>query len=290
MKIYLSQDNSFYTADGSPVSYQLWNNYLIKNPSYRISIKPESPIKFKASQPILKSLEDKGQYAQRKMQPTPSTGSSCTVMLTYNLLEPDWIVIPCSEQIFGLVICQKLIKEIKLVADGPFLSKLSTKTCQQNSFLFECKCILFKKYTIFTNFSKLEYENNENIVELNILQIKNMDILQEYFTNIQYFYGKPIEFTFSVHHTNAYLSYRPVHTQYFLKLTWIHIQNRDPISKYDGYMLFDTKPATIKKPSNVFQCKDGTYIDDTSVCDGISDCKDGTDEKICHCNILWKIL
>ena len=49
-------------------------------------------------------------------------------------------------------------------------------------------------------------------------------------------------------------------------------------------MLFTTKPAIIKTPSNVFQCKDGTYIDETSVCDTISDCKDGTDEQLCHCN------
>ena len=48
--------------------------------------------------------------------------------------------------------------------------------------------------------------------------------------------------------------------------------------------IFTTKPAKIKTPSNVFQCKDGTYIDETSVCDSISDCQDGTDEKICHCN------
>ena len=111
-----------------------------------------------------------------------------------------------------------------------------------------------------------------------------MDILKVYFTYIQHFYRKPIEITFSVYPTNTYLLYRPVHTQYFLKLTWIQTQDSDQISKYDGYLLFDAGPATIKNPSNVFQCKDGTYIDEISVSDTIPDCKDGTDEKICQCN------
>ena len=243
------------------------------------TIKTEPTMEFKDIQQILKSLRDKVQYAQRNLQPVPSKGSICTVMLTHNLVEPDWIVIPCNEQIFGLVVCQKGLNETKWVADGPLYNKTSMATCQQSTFYFKSMCIMFKKYIIFTNFSKLQYENNANILELN-----NLEILKEYFTYIQHFYSQPIQFTISINLTNSYLSYRPVHTQNFLKMTWIQIQNTDSISKYDGYMLFTTKSAKIKTPSNIFQCKDGTYIDETSVCDKISDCKDGTDEKICNCN------
>ena len=134
-------------------------------------------------------------------------------------LHTDWIVIPCNEQIFGLLICQKELNETKLGTNGAFLSKLSIKTCQQSSFPFESKCILFKKYTLFTNFSTLQDGNdNENIMEFNIFEIKNINILKEYFTYIQHFYSKPIQFTHSVYLTDKYLSYRSLYTQYFLKL------------------------------------------------------------------------
>ena len=39
-------------------------------------------------------------------------------------------------------------------------------------------------------------------------------------------------------------------------------------------MLYANKPGKIKIPSNVFKCKDGSYIEETSVCDGNIDCID----------------
>ena len=201
-----------------------------------VVIEPELVIKFKGIRHILKSLIDKVQYAQKKVQPLPSKESSCTVMLTHNLVDPDWIVIPCNEHILGLLICQKGINETKSSINRPFLNKTSMNTCQHSTFLFKNRCVLFKKYIIFTNLSKLQNENDLNILEYTILELKYMKILQEYFTYIQHFYSQPIQFTILVYHTNTYLSYAPVHTQYFLKLTWIQTQNKNPISKYDGYI------------------------------------------------------
>ena len=48
-------------------------------------------------------------------------------------------------------------------------------------------------------------------------------------------------------------------------------------------MVYANKPGKMKIPSNVFHCKDGTYIAETSLCDGIEDCPEGTDENQCNC-------
>ena len=264
--------------DGSPVSYQLWNNYLLKNKNY----KPE--MIHKDFKQIIKSLRDKVQYAQNTLQPPSLANNSCTVMVTHILTEPDWIVIPCNQQTFGMVICQVLMNETSVNRNRPLLNKTGMKTCYGNTLPFERRCIMFRKYKQFTNFSEWKYKHDVNTLEINIMVLKFTGIFMEYFTNIQHFYIWSIQFTIPIQFTNTYLSYRPTHTEYFLKINWIQTKNSNPISKYDGYMLFSTKPASINIPSNIFQCKDGTYIDDTSVCDGIPDCIAETDEQNCYCN------
>ena len=55
-------------------------------------------------------------------------------------------------------------------------------------------------------------------------------------------------------------------------------------SQLDGYLLSPVSLGKTKVPRTVFHCTNGSYIDETLVCDGINDCIQGTDEERCVCN------
>ena len=87
---FLFQTNIFvkYT-DGTPISYQLWNNYWIKNQNLQILNS-----KFKRlhlTTHFKRSYIEKTKIAQDRLQPQLLFNNSCVVMLTAVLTEPDWI-------------------------------------------------------------------------------------------------------------------------------------------------------------------------------------------------------
>ena len=60
--------------------------------------------------------------------------------------------------------------------------------------------------------------------------------------------------------------------------------SKNPVSKYDGYMLSASNPLKQRIPSNVFKCVDGAYINKIFICDGKIDCVEGAEEKKCFCD------
>ena len=198
------------------------------------------------------------------------------------LAEPDWINIPCDQKIFAFVICQNTLHERKMDdKENVFnLSKRKLHTCHHAQLFIKNRCISFKRHT---NSSELKYDIKYGDYLENILVKKEtVENLKEYFTIIQHFYIQPIQFAILMPFNNTYLFYEPLHTVYFLKLSWRATMSNFLFSKYHGYMLFAKKPSRIKIPSNVYQCKDRSYIDEQFICDELRDCIDGIDEEICH--------
>ena len=132
--------------------------------------------------------------------------------------------------------------------------------------------------------SELHGQNIIDNVEINIQDKKIMAIQLGYFNIIQHFYIQPIQFTIVLPLRNRYIFYKPLQTPYYHKLNWIHKQSRNTVTKYDGYLLLVSKYMTLQIRSNTFQCEDDSFIDEMSVCDGIIDCTDATDEELCYCN------
>ena len=218
------------------------------------------------------------------MQPQLRVNNDCVIMLMNILAEPDWINIPCDQKLFAFVICQNMLHKRKMNDKGNVLS-LSQKeihTCPYAQLFITNRCISFKKHSSLSQLKN--YNRYGNYLE-NILVKKAMaKTLKEYFTIIQHFYIQPIQFTIAIPSNNTYLLFEPLHTAYYLKLSWRITISNYLISKYQGYMLFAEKPSIMEIPSNVYKCKDGTYIDEKLICDGQRDCVDETDEKQCHCN------
>ena len=179
----------------------------------------------------------------------------------------------------------KLIKNKKLhdFGNNPFINIKNIQPCEYSALSIENRCIVFEKHSIYSNLSELNYDI-QIFLDMMVFNGEHMKTAIEYFTYIQTFYIWPIQFAISILLSNKFLVYKPLQTPYFGKLTWISKIRHDPISEYHGYIVYANKPGKMKIPTNVFQCKDGSYIAETSICDGIRDCTEGTDENQCYCN------
>ena len=96
------QSNAFlkYT-DGTPVAYQVWNNYLIKNQKFQIQLNRDPSHKY-----FYKTYVEKIKIAQTKLQPESQYGdNNCVLMITAVVTEKDWITIPCFQKNSHLILC-----------------------------------------------------------------------------------------------------------------------------------------------------------------------------------------
>ena len=105
--------------------------------------------------------------------------------------------------------------------------------------------------------------------------------LTDSFSLIQNYFVQPIEFTLSVHHKVNFVTYTAVQSSAYKKLHWVDEKSDD--AEHDGYLLSPVYFSKVKIPRNVFHCTDGSYIDETLVCDGSKDCTEGTDKQNCTC-------
>ena len=75
------QSNTFTTyMDGAPVSFQLWNNYLIKNKNYNELLKPKYKGSPKSVETII-SLKKEVMYAMNAIQPQLEKKKDCVIMV-----------------------------------------------------------------------------------------------------------------------------------------------------------------------------------------------------------------
>ena len=223
----------------------------------------------------------------KRIQPESEIEKDCVLMMTNILAEPDWINVPCSQKIPAIIFCQKIIKKGKLhyMGNSTILNMKDIKSCNHSELFIENMCIVFQKHGIHTNLSELKYDKHNRVsFDVMVLQGKSKQTLIEYFTNIQKYYIQPIQFAVSILINNTFLIYKALQSIHFLKLIWMNKISSNSISEYNGYMLYANKPGKISIPSNVFKCNDGSYIEETSVCDGNIDCIDETDEIQCYCN------
>ena len=109
-KCYFVQSKTFTNyINGVPMSYQLWNNYLIRNQNYWEKIKFYD----KSKPQILKTIKEEVKYAMNTLQPQLEKDKGCVIMLTHVPSHPNWININCFQQIPAFIVCQKIINKEK---------------------------------------------------------------------------------------------------------------------------------------------------------------------------------
>ena len=185
--------------DGVPVSYQLWNNYLIKNQNYWEKLMPLNKEQQKSIETIV-TLKEEVEYAMNAIQPHLKRRNDCVIMVIHVLTQPDWINIPCFQKIPAFVVCQKIINQIEgnIFSTRNYSLNKEAEMCQYNKLLIENKCISFIKYDNLRNMSELKY-NTHDIGSTVIINLENKTLFQ-YFTIIQHFYTK----AFAIYHISAF--------------------------------------------------------------------------------------
>ena len=130
------------------------------------------------------------------------------------------------------------------------------------------------------NYSK-KYKNS---FTKNDLHPNVSNLLIESFSLIQHYFIEPLEFRLVVGSSRNFITYKAVQSLTYGKLHWVNQISGETISQHDGYLLSPVTTSKTKVPRTLFHCTDGSYIDETLVCDGSKDCAEGTDENNCVCN------
>ena len=102
---YLQQNTFLTYTDGTPITYEVWNNFLIKNQKLQIALL-EGNIKTLSHRNFYKRYLEKIKIAQSRLQPELQN-DNCVLMITAALTEADWITVPCHEKNSHLILCQK---------------------------------------------------------------------------------------------------------------------------------------------------------------------------------------
>ena len=267
-------------TDGTPVSYQVWNNYLIKNPKLQTSIIQKRSRK-KYLELFSKAYVEKILIAQKTLQPESELGDACVAMLTAVLSEPDWITVPCNDKFSDYILCQQILnhpidKSRMIKNTNPNAIK-----CAEGVLYIGNKCILFEQYQKLTNHK--DSKKYKKSFTKNDLYPNVSNLLMESFSLIQHYFTQPLEFTLVVGSNAHSITYKAIQSSTYGKLHWINQTSGETISQHDGYLLHPVTTSKTKVPRTVFQCTDGSYIDETLVCDGSKDCTEGADEKYCMC-------
>ena len=220
--------------------------------------------------------------AQNKLQPELQFDSICVAMLTAVLTEPDWITVPCYNKISGLILCQK---KLDLPTDTMINNTYSNAIwCTKGHLFIGNNCIIFQHYQKFTNISNFYYYKKKKNIFAKIDTHPNVsNFVTECFSLIQNYFIQPLEFTLSVQSIQNFVTYAAVQSLTYKKLHWLDKIHDGAVSQHDGYLLSPVSISTVEVPRTVFHCTDGSYIDETLVCDGSKDCTEGTDEKHCIC-------
>ena len=271
-------------SDGTPLSYQVWNHYLIKNKNYRFSFLSTLSDSMMINK-NLKLFQDKMKIAQRKMQPELLSDESCVVMLTVVLTEPDWIIVPCVEKITNLILCEKILNTTSAMSQRSVVNYGNGNKrvyCKQGQFFISGQCILFKYFKKLSDLN-YKYKNKGKFAKKYFNQtIKKL--FHDYFSLIQQFYFQPLQFTLHFTSNDTFVTFKGIKSSEYKELHWIndsHVGGYIP--QHDGYMLHPVISSQIIFFLNLFYCSDGAYIDATLVCNGIKDCITATDEKGCIC-------
>ena len=232
------------------------------------------------------------QIAQNKVHTHLTSGDNCVLLLTAVLTEPDWITMECNENITNLILCQKTINHTTTVeaeqASVMYNNKLQSNMCEQGELFFENRCVLFKLYKKLTNLSMMIQDYSTIGTPFFKKYVDDRDnniVCTEYFTYIQHFYLQPIQFAISFSLNMSSVLYTAIQSPVYEKLNWIAKQTGNIVSQYDGYLLIPMPETQIKVKSILYQCSDGTYIDQTLSCNNITDCITGTDEENCVCQV-----
>ena len=202
------------------------------------------------------------------------SNQACTIMLLSNMKEPDWIPIPCNENLVNIIICKR-IKKNKLETNYLIGENKSTEfyKCRSMTLLINNKCFAFL------------WRKNGNIFDNDCTYFKARGVSTNkltYFYHILNAVSSINQFPILIFQNNSQLHILKVHKLFRrLRFTQTLVQN----NTVSGNYICTLNKHKIHIGINIFYCRLGGYILKKYICDGYIDCpNDSSDENMCTCN------
>ena len=251
----------FAWENRSPASYQMFVNRNYGNKMTKFTCLLTWCIK------TCHELVESRKTTLRTLFPSGRAGH-CTLMLTMNIAEPEWINVGCSSQLLQDVWCAvpQNSSQIKLVQN------ISGSFCLFQQILISDICLVFSNNMsfIYTLESSLKTLAKKNLnVQFLIVLMKAIS------TNL------PL------------LCISPPQDLKILCLTCERIWNhfapkyiRGPMEHFGGLHIYTTRKTTADIGINLFLCAGGSYISSKHLCDGVVNCQmnDNSDEAMELCD------
>ncbi len=252
--------------DGSPVSFQRFVNSLYGKPEEKyLAILYQTMI---PPLPEFWSLSFSFRKNPYETLLPHKEDNTCSCMLLSNLAEPDWITIPCDQQMLADTICtvNQIDKHPKSSSCGLHLDRF----CEKGQISFGNLCLYFS-----WNITNRRMGQGIPTKAFPILNATHL-------THLAKAAGKlfsPIYFP-----ENKASDRVHIFTFNHLKIEFVHKIGGEAPTK--GFPLQYSQRAKIHADSNVFKCSDGSHIAIIWVCDGSPDCFSASDELFCTCTFV----
>ena len=210
---------------------------------------------------------------QYQMEASPK----CTVMLLFNLAEPDWISVPCDKKRLYHTLC--FIQDTNSENDNNKTSEYLQNTnnysaCSKDHIIIQEVCYAFVWFDGINNTRNICTQFNGNPVDMTLINsIKTIFIAISLVTQfpsliIQKSSNTAYEITFKRLFSTVHYRYQSAN-----------------ISPTRGFYPCQYDKVYIYTGINLFNCTNGGHILSEYICDGISDCpNDDSDENFCNCD------
>ncbi len=289
--IYLQ--GTSYKWKKSPVTYQSWQNtyyhshvpsllkYHTRHVSESISVSHFSHECVRSGRTSLCYSNENASYllelhttAKNILQPSHDPQKQCTLLLMYNLAEPQWISIDCYNFSLSHIVCTKNQDELK--TDLHF-NDVGKKICSREEIFSEDNCLLF--FCLNKNFYKKQYLvstcSRLNKYPLLATPMVINHTLQNIFHAIE---SSSTRFVVLSAFSKEIVSIS-------FKTYWMKTEtSMDSDEQQKGYLTCVSKahPPVVDQ-SIVFKCQAGNYISSAFLFDGEKNCNSNqNDESIVH--------
>ena len=218
--------------------------------------------------PLFKELQIK---ATKAMQPVQSESHQCVVMLLTNLAEPQWVSVPCDEDILPVGVCviqnNNLTHKMYKESSSNVRNVKNRYFCLENYTMINNTCYAFIWDQIGAATSHYAHLNKKTISIF--MYLYNSIALKKLYPLV---FGKD-------NYGDKYLF------KFYKKDGILDYTISDVINAMEAFYTHAVQAEKVVNGSNLLYCFGGGFISNEYICDGINDCPNSkSDEDICSCN------
>ena len=200
------------------------------------------------------------------------------MMLLSNPAEPEWIQIGCTEKMLIDVICV-LENNYDNITNSNYQINKNSSACPINTISKDTWCYLFLWYSIN---QQTDIRSCCRLYKYHPVEDVDIQHFQFLFDATQYVFPLILTLDKSSKSKAHRSNYDKYHSMYHFNYNII------PNNNVEGFIVCTLKKTPVFSGENVFQCRSNIFISYLSVCDGISDCPNNSDEEFCHCQFNEK--